>query len=73
MKYIVAPKNIHLSLLNLLREDDPFLDIKLVSKEELSRSVYCSIEESALVYLMKEHRLSYEISKMYLSDIRYNS
>ena len=70
-KIVVAPKNMHLSLLNLLRKDDPFLDLKVVSKEELRRSVFPSVKEDAIIYLMKKHHYSYEVSKMYLSDISY--
>lgn len=71
MKYIVAPKNIHLSLLNSLRKDDPFLDIKIYSKEELSRFVYPLAREEAVVYLMKKYHYSYEVSRAYLRELPY--
>lgn len=69
MKIVIAPKNNHFSLLNLLRKDDPFLDIKLFSKEELIRNIKYSPNESSLIYLMKEHHYSYEVSKMLLENV----
>ena len=71
MKYIIAPRKYHLLLLNYLRKNDPFLDIKIFSKESLARSIFISVKEDAIVYLMKTYGYSYEISKMYLSDIQY--
>jgi ATP-dependent helicase/DNAse subunit B len=71
MKYVIAPKNLHLSLLNVLRKDNPFLDIKLVSKEDLGRYLYVSFKEEAIIYLMKTHQFTYEVSKMYLEDLSY--
>ena len=73
MKYIIAPRKYHLLLLNYLRKEDPFLDIKIYSKESLARSLFISAKEEAIVYLMKTYGYSYEISKMYLSDIQYVS
>lgn len=71
MKVIVAPKNTHISLLQSLRQNDPFLDIKLVSKEELSHYLYPSIIEAAIIYLMSEYHYSYEASKNYLLYLPY--
>lgn len=71
MKYVVAPRNYRLSLLNCLRGEDPFLDLKILSKEDLARYYYISLKEEAVLFLMNKHHFSYEIAKMYLEDIRY--
>ena len=69
MKVIIAPKNIHLSLLTKIRKDDLFLDVKIYSKEDLKRYVYPSINEESLIYLLKNKCYSYEVSRGYLQDI----
>lgn len=71
MKIILAPKTSHLSILKIYRQNDPFLDIKLISKEDLRRYFYLSIKEEAIIFLMKEYKLSYEVSKFYLQSIPY--
>ena len=73
MKYVIAPRNYRLSLLNCLRGEDPFLDLKILSKEDLARYYYISLKEEAVLFLMNKHHFSYEIAKMYLEDIRYVS
>ena len=71
MNVVVAPKNTHISLLKTLRIDDPFLDIKLISKEELARYTYPSISEAAMIFLMTNYGYSYEESKNYLLYLPY--
>lgn len=73
MKYVIAPRNYRLSLLNCLRGEDPFLDLKILSKEDLARYYYISLKEEAVLFLMNKHHFSYEIAKMYLEDIRFVS
>ena len=71
MKYVLAPHSYHLSLITYLRKDDPFLDLKLFSKDELNKYVHLSVSEDALIYLIKNHHYSYEEAKTYLADIAY--
>ena len=71
MKVIIAPKNIHLSLLTKIRKEDLFLDVKIYSKEDLRRYVYPLINEETLLYLLKNKGYSYEVSRGYLQDICY--
>lgn len=73
MNIVIAPRKMHRSLLSLLREKDPFLNVKLVSKEQLSKLVYPSVKEEALIYLMKEHHLTYEVANMLVEFIPYVS
>jgi len=71
MKIIVAPRNIHKDLLIELRKDNLFLNVRLISKEELIKYVYPTQNESALIYLMKEKGYSYEVARTYLQDLTY--
>ena len=68
---ILAPKYLHKFLLTSLRRDDPFKDITLLSKEELSRSIYPSIGEDALIYLIKEKGFRYDEATHYLEYLPY--
>ena len=71
MKYVVAPKKNHLKLLNTLRKNDPFLDIKLMSKEDLENAFLYKANINSLIYLMVEHHYSYEVAKaIILKSIR---
>ncbi len=71
MKYVLAPHSYHLSLLTYLRKDDPFLDLKLFSKEELNKYVHYSVSEEALIYLIKKYHYTYEEAKAYIEDLVY--
>ena len=57
MILILAPRYLHKSILKQFRENDPFRDVKLVSKEELQKYCYSSFKEESLFYLMKNYYL----------------
>ena len=71
VKTVVAPKYLHKYLLNELRKDDPFLDLSIISKEDLNRSINYSNSEDALLYLIKEKKYPYDIAKHYLEYLPY--
>ena len=71
MILILAPRYLHRSILKAYRKDDPFCDVKLVSKEELQKYCYASLKEEAVLYLMKNHHYDYETSKMLLEYIPF--
>lgn len=71
MILILAPRYLHRSILKEYRKDDPFCDVKLVSKEELQKYCYVSIKEEAVIYLMKNLHYDYETSKMLLEYIPF--
>ena len=71
MKLVIAPKNNHLELLLFLRKNNPFLDIKLMSKEDLEKSFLYKGNNDSILYLMKEKGYSYEFAKSLLQDISY--
>lgn len=71
MILILAPRYLHKSILKQFRENDPFCDVKLVSKEELQKYCYSSFKEESLFYLMKNYHYNYETSKMLLEYMPY--
>ena len=68
---ILAPRYLHKYLLSSLRKDDPFMDISLLTKEDLLRSIYPSIGEDALLYLIKEKKYQYDVATHYLEFLPY--
>ena len=71
MKFVLAPRSSFKYLLSSLRKDDPFKDVTLVSKEELLRSIYPSVTDECLLYLVKEKGLSFDLASLYLKYIPY--
>lgn len=71
MNFVLAPRSSFKYLLSSFRKDDPFFDVKLVSKEDLFRSIYPSVNDDCLLYLVKEKGLSFEIADLYLRYIPY--
>lgn len=69
MKYYLSPKYNHRYLLSYLRKDNPFLDVKLISKEDLLSTIYSLPTDRAIIYLMNKYGFTYEISKLYLTDL----
>lgn len=72
MKFVLAPRYLHRSLLSILRKDNPFEDIKLVSKEELMKYCFQSVKSEAVIYLMKKYGYTYEVANTYLEFVIYS-
>lgn len=71
MKFVVAPRSIHKDLLVALRKENLFLNVKLISKEELVKYLYPTQNSDSLIYLMKEKGYSYEVARTYLQDLTF--
>ena len=71
MKFVLAPRSSFKYLLSSLRKDDPFKDVTLITKEELLRSIYPSVNDDCLLYLVKEKGLSFDLASLYLKYIPY--
>ncbi len=70
-KLLIAPINFHHDLLLKYRKDNPFSDIKIMSKEELIREWKGSFEKEAIIHLMKKYSYSYEYIKALLPFLIY--
>ena len=68
---IVAPRSFHPYLLKKYRQDNPFSDIKIVSKEELIKQWKGSVELGADKYLIKKYLFSYEIARTIIPYLPY--
>lgn len=67
---IIAPYLTHESLLNKLRKDDPFQDIKLYSKQSFLNGIYYQYDERSLIYLMDRYDLDDELASKYLTMMK---
>lgn len=65
-KLIIAPNNMHHDILLKYRQDNPFNDVKNLSKESLIGEWKGRAEKSAINYLMKKHDYSYDHARMIL-------
>ena len=65
-KLIIAPNNMHHDILLKYRQDNPFNDVKILSKESLIGEWKGRAEKSAINYLMKKHDYSYDHARMIL-------
>jgi len=69
-KLVIAPQEAHQNLLLMYRKDDPFCDVKLLSKSELIRESNYQSDERALVYLINKYQLDDEQAETRLKLIK---
>lgn len=69
-KLIIAPKEAHPQLLLKYRKDDPFVDLKLYSKEQFLRELNYQCDERALLYLIDEKGIEPELAEKKLNLIK---
>ena len=67
---IIAPRNMHIDIINYYRKDNPFFDIKVIDKNDLvAASSYISKDDTVL-YMMNRYHYSYDEANTYLSFIK---
>ena len=62
-KLIIAPSFYHKNLLQKYRSEDPFSDVKIMTKEQLIGEWKGRCEPKAFVYLLKKYHYSYDNAK----------
>ena len=67
---IIAPRNMHLDIINYYRKDNPFFDIKVVDKSELNEASSYSSSNEAIIFMMKHYKYSYDEAETYLGFIK---
>ena len=67
---IIAPRNMHLDIINYYRKDNPFFDIKVVDKSDLIEASSYSCSNEAIIFMMKRYKYSYDEAETYLSFIK---
>ena len=57
---VIAPRNMHLDIINYYRKDNPFFDIKVIDKTDLVAASSYSSRDDTVLYMMKEYQYSYD-------------
>lgn len=68
--FIIAPSNLHRALLKV-KNKVPFSHTKLLTREDLFSSLYFSVDDEALLYVMKEYAFSYQTAKNYVTNLTH--
>lgn len=71
-KIVIAPKITHKELFNLYRKDDPFIDIKFMTKEEVIQGFNYSFGADSILYLIKKQNIDVSLAKKKLKDMSYD-
>ena len=59
-KIVLAPYVMHQNLLKFYRKDNPFFDVKLMTREELIGQEYGQYKGDVIKYIMKKYAFSYD-------------
>ena len=70
-KLVIAPRQMHQDILNEYRKDNPFFDVKLITKESLLSDYYGKVLDGATKYILKKYSYSYENIVSFLSFIPF--
>lgn len=70
-KVIIAPINMHLGILKNIRKEDPFINCKIFSKEQLIKDFFGTVTQGGDIEVLKNFDLTYEMVLEILSDITY--
>ena len=67
---VIAPRNMHLDIINYYRKDNPFFDIKVVDKSDLIGAIGYQTRKDTVLHLMSNFNYSYDEAVTYLSFIK---
>ena len=67
---VIAPRNMHLDIINYYRKDNPFFDIKVIDKTDLVAASSYSSRDDTVLYMMKEYQYSYDEAENYLNFLK---
>ncbi len=68
---LVIPNNIKNKVLLEINKTKELYNVKIMDINELITRLTFSYDESAIYYLMKKYNIKYEVSKVYLDNIKY--
>lgn len=68
---LVIPNNLKNGVLNYINNYESFLNIKLMTLDEVKRNIYFDYSEEAILYVMDKYRVKSNIARIYLENIYY--
>ena len=70
---VIAPQGLNGTLFNLYRNNDPFLDVKFITKEEFIESVSYEYTSETILYLITNFGFDYNLATKFLKEMRFVS
>lgn len=67
---IICPNEIKPSLIKEIRKNNPFLNVKFISKNELLNAYFFDYDEKAIYYLHQKYNMSYQNADEILSNLK---
>lgn len=67
---IIAPRNMHLDIINYYRKDNPFFDIKVVDKNDLIEATGYFYSSDIITHILKNYDYSYDEIITYLTYLK---
>ena len=67
---VIAPRNMHLDIINYYRKDNPFFDIKVIDKSDLVKASGYEARKDTVLYMMSKLHYSYDEATTYLSYLK---
>lgn len=67
---LIVPNNMKKQIITEISKLDKMLNVKYISFEDIEKKIY-SYDARAIHYLMKKYNYKYDVSKVYLENIRY--
>lgn len=68
---LVIPNNIRGQVINYINNSNNLLNIKVMTFNDIKRSLYFSYDEEAVLYIMDKYKVKYGIARTYLENIYY--
>ena len=66
---VVAPRNMHLDIINYYRKDNALFDIKVIDKSSLKEATSYLYKSDIILYMMEKYHYSYDEAETYLQFI----
>lgn len=68
---LIVPKSMKKDIILYINNNDTLLNIKIISLDELQRSIYFSYDEDTILYVMNKYNVKKSIAIKYIDNIYY--
>lgn len=68
---LIIPNNLKDKVLSYINSYDSFINIKIMTLDEVKRNIYFDYDEEAISYIMNKYKVKSNIARIYLDNIYY--
>lgn len=68
---VVVPNYLKKEVIKYINSSDELLNIKVMTLDEVKRSIYFSYDEEAILYIMENYNVKSSVARVYLENIYY--